>query len=67
MSRTYEIGTASTGRRFIKCLRCNRTSYNENDVENKFCPNPKCGFHQDDQISFDEEDRGHDPYDHDPF
>lgn len=30
----------------IKCLRCGRTSYNSNDIREKFCG--QCGFHEGD-------------------
>ena len=64
MAQSYEIGVAKTsGNQYIKCLRCNRESYNPNDIENKFCP--KCGFHDIHQgeLNYDE-DPGYDPYNH---
>ena len=43
MSRTYEIIELSNGQA-IKCLVCNRTSYSQGDVDNKWCHG--CGkFH----------------------
>ena len=72
--KSYELGVAKTsGNPYIKCLRCNRESYNQNDIDNRFCP--KCGFHDDlfredltgtDKPSLSHaENPGYDPYDHD--
>jgi hypothetical protein len=36
---TFTIVNNSYGQKGIKCLLCNRTSWNPNDVENKYCGN----------------------------
>lgn len=33
----------------IKCLRCNLTSYNLNDIKHRFCA--RCGFHEDFELA----------------
>ena len=40
---TFVIGT-SDNRLFITCLKCRRSSFNENDIKHRYCGT--CGFHE---------------------
>lgn len=45
--KRYEIGNKE-GRDWIKCLTCKMMSYNQGDVDNRYCH--KCGvFHEDEE------------------
>jgi len=43
----YILGQSSGQGRWIKCLKCNRVSHNENDIQNRYCAYCK-EFHEED-------------------
>ena len=43
MTMSYRIGWRADGEQYIECLRCERKSFNKNDIEHKYCG--KCGQH----------------------